>query len=143
MSYKEATVSGHENIRFENRPANPFAFNLQYVQTGTDAISTTFSGGSNHEGYTGILHGGVISALLDTVMAHCLLAKSIRAVTGELNVRYLEPIATGTTLKVKAWVEAALPPLYHLRATILVDDKIVCKGKAKFMQQDQYENERR
>jgi len=136
MNSPEATSTHNEGTKPENRPANPFAFNLHYVQTGTDTISTTFSGGNNYEGYRGILHGGVISALLDTVMAHCLLAKSIRAVTGELNVRYLEPIATGTTLKVKAWVEAALPPLYHLKATILVDDKIVCKGKAKFMQQN-------
>jgi len=137
MSYRDAVITTEQgSFQADKSLENPFSFNLRYEPADANGISATFSGDRKHEGYTGILHGGVISALLDTVMAHCLLAKSIRAVTGELNVRYLEPIATGTTLKIKAWVDAALPPLYHLKATIRVDDKVVCKGKAKFMQRD-------
>lgn len=136
MTSKNAGFSGIEALELPGNQANPFAFHLKYVKAGVDTISATFSGNRSHEGYSGMLHGGIISALLDTVMANCLLTKSIKAVTGELNVRYLEPIATDATLTIKAWVEAALPPLYHLKATIRVNDKVVCKGKAKFMERD-------
>ena len=93
------------------------------------------------QGYDGIMHGGILSALLDTAMAHCLLHENIEAVTGELNVRFYDPVAFDSTMAIKAWIESSLPPLYHLKSQIKVNDKIVCKAKAKFMQRD-YNNAR-
>ena len=66
---------------------------------------------------------GVLSALLDTAMAHCLLHQEIEAVTGELNVRYLEQVDCDGTLNIRAWVDSSLPPLYHLRSHIRIGDK--------------------
>jgi acyl-coenzyme A thioesterase PaaI-like protein len=85
------------------------------------------------------MHGGVLSALLDTAMAQCLLHQDIEAVTGELVVRYLEQVDCDDTLSIKAWVAASLPPLYHLKSQIRIGDKVVCKGKAKFMQRERQE----
>lgn len=80
------------------------------------------------------MHGGVLSALLDTAMAHCLLHQNIEAVTGELNVRYLEQVHCNDTLEISAWIDSSLPPLYHLRSTIRINDRVVCRAKARFMQ---------
>ncbi len=80
------------------------------------------------------MHGGVLSALLDTAMAQCLLHQDIEAVTGELNVRYLEQVDCDGTLDIKAWIDSSLPPLYHLKSQISIGGKLVCKGKARFMQ---------
>ncbi len=113
---------------------NPLSFGLKFKKIGESAVSTTFTGNSNFQGYTGVMHGGVLSALLDTAMAQCLLHQNIEAVTGELNVRYLEQVNCDTTLDIKAWVDSSLPPLYHLKSQICIGDKIVCKGKAKFME---------
>ena len=50
----------------------------------------------------GIVHGGVLAAMLDTVMGcavHSLLPAGIGYVTGELNVRFLRPaLVTGGAL---------------------------------------------
>lgn len=80
------------------------------------------------------MHGGVLSALLDTAMANCLLHQNIEAVTGELNVRFLEQVDCNGTLEIRAWVDSSLPPLYHLKSQIRIGEKIVCRGKARFMQ---------
>lgn len=112
---------------------NPFSFGLQFKKTGDGGVSTTFTGNSTLQGYTGIMHGGVLSALLDTAMAQCLLHHDIEAVTGELNVRYLEQVDCDGTLDIRAWIDSSLPPLYHLKSQIRIGDKIVCKGKARFM----------
>ena len=80
------------------------------------------------------MHGGILSALLDTAMAQCLLHQDIEAVTGELNVRYLEQVDCDGTMDIKAWIDSSLPPLYHLRSEIRINDKIVCKAKARFME---------
>jgi acyl-coenzyme A thioesterase PaaI-like protein len=115
---------------------NPLSFGLKFTKNGDGAVSTTFTGNSNLQGYTGVMHGGVLSALLDTAMAQCLLHQDIEAVTGELNVRYLEQVDCDGTLDIKAWIDSSLPPLYHLKSHIRIGDKIVCKGKGRFMERD-------
>ena len=113
---------------------NPLSFGLKFKKNGDGAVSTTFTGNRNLQGYKGVMHGGVLSALLDTAMAQCLLHQDIEAVTGELNVRYLEQVDCDGTLNIKAWIDSSLPPLYHLKSQIFIGNKIVCKGKARFMQ---------
>lgn len=113
---------------------NPLSFGLKFKQDAEKAVSAIFSGNSSLQGYTGIMHGGVLSALLDTAMAQCLLHQNIEAVTGELNIRYLEQVDCEDTLELKAWIDSSLPPLYHLRSNIRIGGKIVCKAKAKFME---------
>jgi acyl-coenzyme A thioesterase PaaI-like protein len=117
---------------------NPLSFNLKFKKTDDGAVSTTFTGSKKLQGYTGIMHGGVLSALLDTAMAQCLLHQDIEAVTGELIVRYLAQVDCNDTLHITAWITASLPPLYHLKSQIRIGDKIVCKGKAKFMQREHH-----
>ena len=115
---------------------NPFSFGLKFTKSVDGVVSTTFTGNRNLQGYTGVMHGGVLSALLDTAMAQCLLHQDIEAVTGELTVRYLEQVDCDGTLDITAWIDSSLPPLYHVKAQIRVGEKIVCKGKARFMQRD-------
>jgi uncharacterized protein (TIGR00369 family) len=50
------------------------------------------------EGYKGIYHGGIISAMLDEVMVKAILAQDIYAVTAEMTVRFLQPVRTGQSL---------------------------------------------
>ena len=116
---------------------NPLSFGLNFLADSDGKVSTTFTGNATLQGYSGIMHGGVLSALLDTAMAHCLLHQNIEAVTGELNVRYLEKVNCNDTLEISAWVDSSLPPLYHLRSTIRIDKRVVCRAKARFMRLDE------
>lgn len=115
---------------------NPFSFGLKFKKSADGAVSATFTGNRNLQGYIGVMHGGVLSALLDTAMAQCLLHQDIEAVTGELTVRYLEQVDCDGTLDIRAWIDSSLPPLYHVKSQIRIGNKIVCKGKARFMQRD-------
>lgn len=87
------------------------------------------------QGYEGIIHGGVISALLDAAMTHCLFHQGVRAVTGDLRVRFLRSIRCRAALQLKAWMTSARPPLYCLRAEIMASDRVAAYAEAKFMQQ--------
>jgi acyl-coenzyme A thioesterase PaaI-like protein len=113
---------------------NPLSFGLKFKKNGDGAVSTTFTGDSTLQGHAGIMHGGVLSALLDTAMAQCLLHQDIEAVTGELSVRFLEQVACERTMDIRAWIDSSLPPLYHVKSQIRIGNKIVCKAKARFMQ---------
>lgn len=118
---------------------NPISFGLKFNKESEGCVSTCFTGNETMQGYDGIMHGGLLSALLDTAMAHCLLHENIEAMTGELNVRFLDPVACNSTMDITAWIDSSLPPLYHLRSQIRINNKIVCKAKGKFMQRDNNE----
>jgi uncharacterized protein (TIGR00369 family) len=54
---------------------------------------------SYFSGWKGIAHGGLLSMLLDEVMAHACLGLAESAVTGEMTVRFIKPVATGTKVR--------------------------------------------
>ena len=115
---------------------NLFPFDLVFQQDGENRVQADFQSDSRLQGYVGIIHGGILSALLDTAMARCLHSQGVEAVTGALNVRFYEPVPCDANLSISAWVDESLPPLYHLRAEITVDNNRVCRAKAKFMQRN-------
>ena len=50
-------------------------------------------------GWKEITHGGFLSMLLDEVMAHSCIHLAKSAVTGEITVRFIKPVATGTEVR--------------------------------------------
>lgn len=126
-SHRHCLMCGHDN---------PLSFGLQFNKERPGCVSTSFTGNESLQGYDGIMHGGVLSAILDTAMAHCLMHENIEAMTGELNVRFIDPVACNSTMAITAWIDSSLPPLYCLKSQIRINNKIVCKAKAKFMQRD-------
>ncbi len=60
-----------------------------------DGVVTRFVPPPHAEGYTGMVHGGIISTVLDEVMAWTLYRQGIWAVTGQLTTRYRKPLLVG------------------------------------------------
>ena len=114
--------------------SNPMGLALRYERQHDGGVAATFIGHSALEGYPGRLHGGVIASLLDGAMTHCLFAHGIRAVTGELKVRYLGPVAAGETATVRAWLEGVAHGLFQLRAEIAVAGTIKARASGKFVE---------
>ncbi|MCX8160166.1 MAG: PaaI family thioesterase [Candidatus Saccharicenans sp.] len=63
-----------------------------------------FTPGREHEGYRDLLHGGIISSLLDEVMAKAILAEEIPVVTSRLTVEFRKPAKIGDQLRLEGWV---------------------------------------
>jgi len=51
-------------------------------------------------GWKRTTHGGFLSMLLDEAMAHACLNTDEAAVTGEITVRFLKPVDTGTRVRI-------------------------------------------
>jgi uncharacterized protein (TIGR00369 family) len=113
--------------------SNPMGLALRYEPQPGGRVEATFIGHSALEGYPGRLHGGVIAALLDSAMTHCLFAQGIQAVTAELNVRYLETVAAGEAVTVRAWRESSAHGLHQLGAELAMAGTLKARATAKFM----------
>jgi acyl-coenzyme A thioesterase PaaI-like protein len=73
---------------------NPHGLHMHFYQHD-GGVMAPFTPERRHEGYTGVVHGGIITTVLDEVMAWALYAKDIWAVTGDIRVRFRRPVAVG------------------------------------------------
>lgn len=97
---------------------NPIGLRLK-VEATPDYEIAYFTPSLNHEGYEGIVHGGIISSLLDEVMSWACLRSGCQAVTAELRVRFRHPAKLGQRLKVVARVVEA-------RGRLVITEGEVC-----------------
>ncbi|MDD2308539.1 MAG: PaaI family thioesterase [Desulfuromonadaceae bacterium] len=114
--------------------SNPMSLRLIFDPGASGDVSASFKGNSLLQGYSGILHGGVISALLDSAMAHCLFYRNIEAVTGELCIRFVASVPYDANVTLRAWLVAATPPLYQLKAELVNAGTLMASAEAKFIQ---------
>ena len=86
------------------------------------------------QGYSGAVHGGIISTLLDETMCKFISAKyHEQALTGRLEVRYKFPTPIEQELKINAWEENRRKNIVLMRSTVETQDgTITAEATAKF-----------
>ena len=89
-----------DNNCFACGERNPRGLHLsfEYSENGEEAW-THFQPEVCHEGWTGIVHGGITAVVMDEVAAKLVHNMGIRAVTGRLDVRYIKPAIIGERLE--------------------------------------------
>jgi acyl-coenzyme A thioesterase PaaI-like protein len=118
-------VCGHEN---------PNGLKLKFKVQPDGSVAAVFDCLPLLQSYPNVLHGGVISAILDSAMANALFAVGIVAVTATLEIRFLAPTTTGRFAMVRAWTESGnAHPLYLQRAELIQDRRVMVEAKAKFL----------
>jgi len=68
-------------------------------------IQTEFTPQEHHQGFKGIVHGGLIALILDETMVNLLWRSGKNAVSVEFSVRLKKPVSPGKTLFFKAGIE--------------------------------------
>jgi len=111
---------------------NPRSLGLCFENDG-EAVRATFDAESTLQGYTGILHGGVVASLLDAAMAHCLFHQGVQGLTGDLHIRFVRAIPCEMTVEVRGWVLSVHGPVYRLRAELVAERRIMAWAEGKFM----------
>lgn len=106
---------------------------LRYSLQPDGSVAASFLGSCALEGYSGLLHGGVIAALLDGAMTNCLFAHGLSALTVELKVRYHASVVSAEEVVVRASLESESHGLYELRAELKQGDTIKASAIGKFM----------
>jgi uncharacterized protein (TIGR00369 family) len=81
---------------------NPVGLRLAFYETGPDEVTATCLPGKNYEGYPGVLHGGIVGAILDEVGGRALIIGDHNhfMMTAKMDVKYRRPTPIGQPLKV-------------------------------------------
>lgn len=114
---------------------NPIGLKLSFEGDDEGRVWASFRGRPELMGYDGLMHGGVIASLLDSAMTHCLFHQGVRAVTGDLRVRYLQSVPAEAELVLGAWLIRRRAPLYYLQGEVRLGERVLARAEATFMQQ--------
>jgi uncharacterized protein (TIGR00369 family) len=84
-------------------PRNPVGLKLEFRFNGK-TITTEFIPKKEHQGYLDIVHGGIISTLLDEAMVKLAIAMDMPAVTARMDVRLKKALAIGEKVNIESGV---------------------------------------
>ena len=87
------------------------------------------------QGWEGIAHGGIVSTLLDEIMAHAVLKYVGRGVTASMEVRYKRPVPVGKELFVVGKVLESDPRMVITQGEVRLagEEKPLAQAKGKFI----------
>lgn len=78
---------------------NPVGLKMDFYSTGSGCTQAQITISAEYDGYPGIVHGGIIAAILDETGGRALMENFTRfMVTAQLNVRYRKPVPSQTPL---------------------------------------------
>jgi acyl-coenzyme A thioesterase PaaI-like protein len=126
--YQQCFACGQQNL---------YGLHMRFFREG-DTIISDFQPHEEHQGFPGVLHGGVIATLFDeTLNRTSLLAEhSTWTMTARLEVRYRRYVPYGPLLRVKAWLDMQRGRMIQAHgALMLAEDEgvIFAEAKGSFM----------
>lgn len=100
-----------------------------------ERVTAQFTPNENHVGYQDTVHGGIIYAALDDVMANCLYLQDIKAHTARCEIRYRKELTVGETIDLTGWIENRRRRLVVLKgeARLANSDTLIADCEASFM----------
>ena len=115
---------------------NPIGLHTVIKKDG-DKIIGEFISKKEHEGPRGLLHGGLIAALLDEVMvhlAHTVISPGQDTPTASLSIRFHRPVPTGKKIILEATTTGKHSKLVEAQASVKFEDgTLVAKAEGKFI----------
>jgi uncharacterized protein (TIGR00369 family) len=97
-------------------------------------LQTSFIPTETYQGYNGIVHGGILSALLDEAMAKLAFELGYNAITAMLNVRFKSPAKVNDKLMVRGEIIEVNRRLVLAKATIHREDgTLIAEGDSKLV----------
>jgi len=120
MGMKLSFTEGY-NKCFGCGQGNPIGLKLCFHREDGKAVAQ-FVPGEFHQGWEGILHGGVMSAALDEAIGYAAWYEGLKTVTAKMEIRFKCPVKIGRKLLLTAELVRKTRKLAWAKATATFDD---------------------
>jgi uncharacterized protein (TIGR00369 family) len=113
---------------------NPGGLHLDF-DVSRDRAEARYTAAQRHQGYDGLLHGGVVSALLDEAMGWAIFHQGIWGVTAKISVTFRQPVPIGEELRVVGEIARDRGRLIETRGTVAraADELILAEADGTFL----------
>jgi acyl-coenzyme A thioesterase PaaI-like protein len=115
---------------------NPHGLQMRVDYEESDqSASCSLSLERRFQGWNGIAHGGVVSTLLDEIMAHAVLKHVGQGMTADMQTRYRAPVPLDQEIEVRGWVDQANRRLATAKSEIRLtgNGKVLAEAQARFL----------
>jgi acyl-coenzyme A thioesterase PaaI-like protein len=101
---------------------NEHGLRIRFRRETDGEITAEWMPDSVFEGFRGIVHGGVVSTVLDEAMSKAVAATGTEALTAELRVRFRHHVTIGDIFQVRGWIVKRNKRLIDTEAVLTADD---------------------
>jgi len=115
---------------------NDHGFRLSFYETSADTVETVATIPEHFQGYPGVAHGGIVTALLDeiAVRAATVGEPNHLMLTARMEVRFRKAVPVGEPLRVVGTLIERRPRATRARGEIILPDGTVgAEGEAMLM----------
>ncbi len=103
---------------------NPIGLHVEFYVDG-DKVTVEFLPQENHQGYPGMMHGGLVSTLLDETIGRSAFLHNMWVVTAKMELRYRQPVPIGKKLTVVGWTTRVRGRLLEAKGEVRLEDGTV------------------
>jgi uncharacterized protein (TIGR00369 family) len=122
-----------DNMCFVCGTANPQGLKLKFhhnEETGQVESNVTFP--IHLQGWKGVVHGGLVSTILDEVMVKAAAKKKLKCVTGEITVKFKKPTLTNQEYILRGKIVEIRKRIIFTEGFLLDrDEKVIASAKGK------------
>jgi uncharacterized protein (TIGR00369 family) len=127
-------LAGSPNNRcFACGPANPHGLHLRFERTENGGVKAAFAPREWHQGWEGVVHGGVLATLLDEAMAYVVFFSGFVGLTARMEVRYRAPVRGGDVLTVEAEQVKDSRRIVDVVGRVRNGNQVVVEANGRFM----------
>jgi len=114
-------------------PGNASGLKVAFHMDG-EVCRADFTPGPDHVGWEDTIHGGILFALLDDVMANWLYLQDLRGHTARCEIRYRQPLRVGTPVRLEGRLVERRGRMATMAGCIDREDgQRVAEAEARFM----------
>lgn len=120
-----------EGLCFGCGQNNPIGLKLEFTRDG-EMIKTEFTPDKAHQGWPGLLHGGILGCLLDEAMSNAAYGTGETCLTAVMTIRLRQPVAVTAPLVITARVTRHRQKLIETEGRVcLRDGTVIAEATAK------------
>ena len=113
---------------------NPIGLNIVFFRD-QNKIKAEFIPESKHQGFKGIVHGGILSSILDEIMGRtAIITRDVMTMTVEINIKYRKKALVGEKIIFAAQMTKDLGRMIEAQAEARSEDgTLLTEAKGKFI----------
>ncbi len=104
---------------------NPIGLHMHFLADDDGTVHAEYVPRPEHQSYPGVMHGGLITALLDELIGRTAIASDLWCMTVKLEVRFRKPVPIGARLVLKGQITKQSNRMIEGRGEIRSEDGVL------------------
>jgi acyl-coenzyme A thioesterase PaaI-like protein len=113
---------------------NPTGLHMHFFTDGDGCVHADYIPRAEQQGYPGVMHGGLLTTMLDELIGRTAIASDLWCMTAKLEVRFRKPVPIGEPLKLKGEITNKSGRLLQGRGEIrLADGSLAVEARGTYL----------